>query len=169
MSLVGLNRAFKKARGLWSKLSPGFGLIYCGLSSEPGPTGSGLGPFQLYTPYTNLLCNVRVWELTIVADAKGNCDSNDTDDDDDNDGDNNNNDGNASNDGNIDSGDEDDGDDDDDNHGEDDNNTDGDDAHGKKNNHHKRNQTDLFFVRMCCGKMTSLGTTLSKLVRKNVG
>ena len=63
-------------------MSPGFGLIYCGLSSEPGPTGSGLGPFQLYTAYTNLLCNVRVWELTIVADAKGNCDSNDTDDDD---------------------------------------------------------------------------------------
>ena len=26
----------------------GFGLMYCGLSIEPGPTGSGLGPFQLH-------------------------------------------------------------------------------------------------------------------------
>ena len=26
----------------------GFGLMYCGLSIEPGPTSSGLGPFQLY-------------------------------------------------------------------------------------------------------------------------
>ena len=46
------SRAFKKARGLWTKLGPGFsgfGLMYCGLSIEPGPTGSGLGPFQLYT------------------------------------------------------------------------------------------------------------------------
>ena len=37
--------------GLWTKLGPGFsgfGLMYCGLSIEPGPTGSGLGPFQLY-------------------------------------------------------------------------------------------------------------------------
>ena len=45
------NRAFKKARRLWSKLGPGlsgFGLMYCRLSIEPGPTGSGLGPFQFY-------------------------------------------------------------------------------------------------------------------------
>ena len=47
------SRAFKKARGLWTKLGPGFsgfGIMYCGLSIEPGPTGSGLGPFQLYWP-----------------------------------------------------------------------------------------------------------------------
>ena len=40
----------KKPAGFCSKLSPGFSgfrLMYCGLSIEPGPTGSGLGPFQL--------------------------------------------------------------------------------------------------------------------------
>ena len=28
----------------------GFGLMYCRLSIEPGPTGLDLGPFQLYSP-----------------------------------------------------------------------------------------------------------------------
>ena len=37
--------------GLGQKLGPGFsglGLMYSGPSIEPGPTGSGLGRFQLY-------------------------------------------------------------------------------------------------------------------------
>ena len=45
--MVGPNRAYQKAHGVWSKLSPGLlgiRLMYWGLSIEPGPTGSGLGP-----------------------------------------------------------------------------------------------------------------------------